>query len=87
MLKSKHGYYPHVQLTRVLRTVQGCESLSPGFSESECSLKPKLCTYCPDLAAYRHNKEGKDKLKRATQMARSMPGVKMSKPWFGCVEF
>lgn len=69
-----------------LRTVQGCESLSPGSSESECSLKTKPCTYCPDLAAYRHNEQGKDKLKKATQNARLIPGIKMRKLWFGHVE-
>lgn len=59
---------PNVDIIHMcsLRTGQGCGSLLPGSSESECSLKTKPCTYCLDLAAYRHNEKGKDKLKRAT---------------------
>ena len=34
-----------------LCTWQGCGSSSAGSSGSECSLKTRRCTYCPDLAA------------------------------------
>lgn len=42
-------------------TWQGCGSLSPGFSESKCSLKTRLCIYCPDPAACKKERRKKKK--------------------------